>query len=56
MSGKQFKILNKKLDSILQSQTDARGRNSVSSIEVDVMLKAEEDRLFNKVTSLIKDP
>ena len=40
MSGKQLKILNKKLNSILQSQADVRGKNSVSSIEVDVMLKA----------------
>ncbi|CAI9285215.1 unnamed protein product [Lactuca saligna] len=53
MSGKQFKILNKKLNSILQSQADAGDQNSVSSIEVDVMLKAQEFRLFNKVNGLI---
>lgn len=55
MSWKQFKILNKKLNFILQSQADAGGSNYVSSIEVDVMLKAQEVRLFNKVSSLIQE-
>ncbi|CAI9285519.1 unnamed protein product [Lactuca saligna] len=55
MSGKQFKILNKKLNYILQSQADARGMNSVSSIELDVMLKEQEARLFKKVIGFIQD-
>ncbi|CAI9297906.1 unnamed protein product [Lactuca saligna] len=38
--GKQFKILDRKLNSILQSQVDVRSKHSVSGIEVDVMLKA----------------
>ncbi|CAI9277985.1 unnamed protein product [Lactuca saligna] len=55
MSGKQFKILSKKLNSILKSQADAGGRNFVSSIEVDVILKAQEARLFNKLSSMIQE-
>ncbi|CAI9287135.1 unnamed protein product [Lactuca saligna] len=51
----QFKILNKKLNSILQSQADVGGRNFVSSIEVDVMLKAQEARLLNNFTGLFQD-
>ncbi|CAI9280023.1 unnamed protein product [Lactuca saligna] len=54
MSGKKFKILNKKLKSILQSQADAGGGNFVSSVELDVMLKAQEARLFNKLFGLIQ--
>ncbi|CAI9281660.1 unnamed protein product [Lactuca saligna] len=42
MSGKQFKILNKNLNSIIQSQAEVGRNNSLSSIEVDVMLKAQE--------------
>lgn len=45
MFGKQFKILNRKLNSLLQLQTYAGGRHSISGIEVDVMLKAQELRL-----------
>lgn len=55
MSRKQSKILNNKLNSILQSQVDAVGRNYVSSVEVDVMLKAHEARLFNKISCLVQD-
>ena len=47
MSGKQFKILNRKLNSLLLLQANARGRNIVSGIEVDVMLKDQELRLRN---------
>ncbi|CAI9260248.1 unnamed protein product [Lactuca saligna] len=53
MSGKQFKILNKKLILIIQYQADAWGSSSLSSIEVDVMLKAQEARLFNKFSTLL---
>lgn len=45
MSGKKFKILNRKLNSLLQVQADAGSWNNVSGIEVDVMLKAQEFRL-----------
>ena len=37
MTMKLFKILNTKLNSILQSQADLGGGNSVSSLEVDGM-------------------
>lgn len=41
MSGKQSKILNRKLNSVLQLQANAGGQNYVTGIEVDVMLKAQ---------------
>ena len=44
MSGKQFKILNHKLNSLLWIQADIGIRNTVSDIEVDVLLKAQEHR------------
>ncbi|CAI9282491.1 unnamed protein product [Lactuca saligna] len=52
---KQFKILNTKLNSILQSQADLRVGNSVTSIKVDGMLKMVEGRLSSKVSRMIKD-
>ncbi|CAI9265512.1 unnamed protein product [Lactuca saligna] len=55
MSGKQFRILNKKLNSIIQSQADVRGSNYVSSVDVDVMLKVHEANLFNRFSSQIQD-
>lgn len=45
ISGKQFKILNRKLNSLLQLHADAKSRHNVTGIEVDVMLKAQENRL-----------
>ncbi|CAI9277813.1 unnamed protein product [Lactuca saligna] len=36
---KQFKILNKKLNSIIQSQADMGGGSSVSSFEIDGLIK-----------------
>ncbi|CAI9265639.1 unnamed protein product [Lactuca saligna] len=45
MSRKQFKILNTKLNSLLQLLLDARNCHSVQGIEVNVMLKAQELRL-----------
>lgn len=42
MSGKQFKILNQKLFSLLQLQAAAGSRHNVIGIEVDVMLKTQE--------------
>ena len=37
MPGKQFKILNHKLNSLLQIQVDLEGWNFVSGIEMDIM-------------------
>ena len=45
MSGKKFKILNRKLNSLFQSQADVGSKHSVFGIEVDVMLKAQELQL-----------
>ncbi|CAI9284827.1 unnamed protein product [Lactuca saligna] len=45
ISRKQFKILNRKLNSLLQIQADTGSRHSVSGIEDDVLLKAQEHRL-----------
>ena len=49
MFGKKFKILNRKLNSLLQLQANAGVKHSISDIEVDVMLKAQELRLLNKI-------
>lgn len=46
MSRKQFEILNYKLNSLLQIQTDTGGRNTVSGIGVDLLLKSQENRLM----------
>ncbi|CAI9268922.1 unnamed protein product [Lactuca saligna] len=50
MTTKQFKILNTKLNSILQSQADLGGGNSVTSLEVDGLLKLLKGRITSKVT------
>ncbi|CAI9300406.1 unnamed protein product [Lactuca saligna] len=42
ISGKQFKIHNYRLNLLLRLQADVGNRNSVSGIEVDVMIKAQE--------------
>lgn len=55
MSMKQFKIINKKLNSIIQSQADMGGSKSVSSMEIDGMLKAIEARLITKCSGLTTD-
>ena len=49
MSGKQFKILNRKLNTIPQSQADSGAKNSLSGMEVDEMIKAAERRLLEKI-------
>lgn len=54
MSGKQFKILNKNLNTIIQSQADAGGSRLMSSMELDVILKTFEARLFNKFSVFLQ--
>ncbi|CAI9286329.1 unnamed protein product [Lactuca saligna] len=49
ISMKQFKILNKRLNSIIQSQADMGGSSFVSSLEIDGLLKAFEARMTGKV-------
>lgn len=46
MTMKQFKILNSKLNSILQSQADIGGGSLVSSLEVDSLLNVFESRVI----------
>ncbi|CAI9286231.1 unnamed protein product [Lactuca saligna] len=46
--GKQFKILNQKLNSLLQVQADG-GKHSISSLEVDMLLKHQENRLSEAI-------
>lgn len=53
--GKQFKILNKKLNAILQSQADTGGSQYVSCAEIDEMLKSSEARLFDKFFGIIQE-
>ncbi|CAI9297485.1 unnamed protein product [Lactuca saligna] len=55
MKMKQFKILNTQLNSIFQSQADLGGGNSVTSLEVDGLLKMLEGRISSKVLGMIKD-
>ncbi|CAI9269844.1 unnamed protein product [Lactuca saligna] len=49
MSGKYFKILNRKSNSLLQLQADAGGCHSLSGIKVGVMLKGQELRLKDEL-------
>ncbi|CAI9290462.1 unnamed protein product [Lactuca saligna] len=55
MTMKQLKILNTKLNSILQSQADLGRGNLVTSLEVDGLLKMVEGRISSKVSGMIKD-
>ncbi|CAI9261626.1 unnamed protein product [Lactuca saligna] len=54
MTMKQFKILNSKLNSILQSQADV-GSGGVTSMEVDSLMKVMEGRVISKASGLIRD-
>ena len=54
MTMKQFKILNSKLNSILQSQADV-GSGGVTSLEVDSLIKMMEGRVISKASGLIRD-
>ncbi|CAI9303222.1 unnamed protein product [Lactuca saligna] len=55
MTMKQFKIQNSKLSSIFQTQADIEGSSSVSSLEVDSMLKVFEGRVTTKVSGMIRE-
>ncbi|CAI9296672.1 unnamed protein product [Lactuca saligna] len=54
MTMKQFKILNTKLNSIIQSLVDLGGVHYVSNLEVDGMLSLLEGRLTTKVSGMLK--
>ncbi|CAI9282324.1 unnamed protein product [Lactuca saligna] len=49
LTGKQFEILNQKLNSLLQIQANGRGKNSISSLEMDILLKRQENRLHDEI-------
>ena len=49
MSGKQFKILNQKLNAIIQSQADSGTKSSMSGLEVEYLIKEAEKRILEKV-------
>ncbi|KAL7609544.1 hypothetical protein Lser_V15G13888 [Lactuca serriola] len=49
MTGKQFKILNQKLKTIIQSQADSGRMSSISAMEVDIMIKGAEKHILEKV-------
>lgn len=62
MSGKKFKILNHKLNLLLQFQVDTVGRKAVSGMEVDILLKSQEnllklamEQIENKYEELLKN-
>ncbi|CAI9282432.1 unnamed protein product [Lactuca saligna] len=54
MTMKQFKIMNSKLNSILQSQADV-GSDGVTSLEVDSLMKLMEGQVISKAYGLIRD-
>ncbi|CAI9282058.1 unnamed protein product [Lactuca saligna] len=55
MSMKQFEILNKKLNSIIQSQADMGGGSLTSTFEIDALMKAFEARMMIRVSGMIRD-
>ncbi|KAL7609165.1 hypothetical protein Lser_V15G10960 [Lactuca serriola] len=55
MTGKQFKILNQKLETIIQTQADSGKMSSISAMEVDIMIKGAEKRIMGKIDKLDKN-
>ncbi|XP_052619606.1 uncharacterized protein LOC128125976 [Lactuca sativa] len=49
MSGKQFKILNRKLNAIIQSQVDSGSKSTMTGLEVEYLLKEVKKRILDKV-------
>ncbi|CAH1412920.1 unnamed protein product [Lactuca virosa] len=54
MLGKQFKILNNKLNSLLLIQAHTGGRNVIFGVEIEYMLKSQENRLRSLVENIEK--
>ncbi|CAI9286819.1 unnamed protein product [Lactuca saligna] len=52
MSGKQFKILNSKINSLLQIQADTGGKYFVAEFEMEYLMKAPETRLRNLIEGI----
>ncbi|CAI9274778.1 unnamed protein product [Lactuca saligna] len=53
-SAKQFKILNSKMNSILQFVVYTRSKHSVSGVKVEYLLKAQESRLKTLIENVDK--
>lgn len=49
MSGNQFKIINNKINYLLQLQANTRGRNFVTGVEMEYLFKSQENRLQSLV-------
>lgn len=52
LTGKQFKIFNRKLNSLLEVKAHSGDKHSVSSIEVDILLKRQENRLHEAISDV----
>ncbi|CAI9284141.1 unnamed protein product [Lactuca saligna] len=48
----EFKILNRKLNSLLKLQVDGGDKNSISTLNVDLMLQAQEHRILDKLNHM----
>lgn len=55
MSGKQFKILNRKLNAIIQSQADSGSKSFMSGVEVEYLIKEAEKHILEKVDQVDKN-
>ncbi|CAI9290625.1 unnamed protein product [Lactuca saligna] len=55
LTGKQFKILNWKLNYLLKIQADGGGKHSVSNLEVDLMLKQQVGRLCDAIYDVYRN-
>ncbi|CAI9299835.1 unnamed protein product [Lactuca saligna] len=54
MSGKQFKMLNSKLNSILEFLNDSVGKTYVSGVEVEYLLKSQESSMYTLIEDVDK--
>lgn len=54
MSGKEFKILNSKINSLLQVTADTGGKNYVTGAKMDYLLKAQESCVLNLIKGIDK--
>lgn len=54
MPDKHFKILNSKMNSILQISSDIIGKTSVSCVEVEYLLKVQETRTLTLIEDMDK--
>ena len=55
MSVKQSKILNRKLNAIIQSQADSGSKSSMSGVEVEYFIQEAEKHVLEKVHQVDKN-